>query len=103
MSVGDLNTEEFITHLEVCHEGEERHGQNRDHDDQSDGQVHAAVRVPDDVVARPIDRLVHVATSHNPRQQADLHHQKIHEESYRAWNSPESPPLEATSGRRLER
>lgn len=72
-------------HLEVGHEGEERHQQGRDHDHQPDRQVHRPVRGPDDAVPRPVNRLVHVAPPDHPRRQAGLHHQEVQQEPDGTW------------------
>lgn len=42
-----------FSHLEMRHEGEERHDESRDHDDETDCQVHHAVGTPDNGAARP--------------------------------------------------
>ena len=75
-------------HLEVGHEREERHDKDRDHDHQADGQVHGPVRVPHHVVARPVDRLVHVTPADYPGQEAGLPHEEVQEEPHGTWWIP---------------
>lgn len=72
-------------HLEVGHEREERHHEDRDHDYQADSQMHRSVRIPHHVVARSVYRLVHVAPPDYPRKQAGLSHEEVQEEPYGAW------------------
>ena len=67
------------------HEREERYDEDRDHDNQTDGEMHGPVRVPHHIVARSVDSLVHVAPADYPRQQAGLSYKEVQEEPHGAW------------------